>query len=307
MADKLAQVRKLLDKAAHPNTPDTERDTCLKLADRLMAEHGIEMAQVDALKPREERRRVEHRTGIVLCEADNPWRSALSDVHWDLVLHLRVRAVYSGLNYEFLAPTAAVIGMADDLDYLEQLYTSIFLHLASRLEPKPSRDLTHIENLVVLKEAGLTWERAYALLQEIGQEPAYQPWKRNTGVRYTRLYADYCKATGREQVRANPRNYQVNFVRGYVSELRTRLYEMSAERRRLEREPGTALVLSDLRGEIEQAFQEAYPVVGVATQKGLTGKANDAAREAGRAAAREADLSPRRAAAQAAGRKQIGR
>lgn len=308
MADKLAQVLKLMERANHPGTPDTERDTCIRLAEKLMAEHEITMADLEANRPQAERRKPGHRANIKIAEGDNPWRLTLMDMHWQFVKHLGVKAIYNGSELPEWPITVSMVGMEEDLDYLELLYAGVYVHMSSKLEPKPDPNLERTLNLVMLKEAGLTWERIYALLQGIGQEPAGEPWKRNVGVRYTRVYSEFCKATGREQVRANPRNYQVNFVRGYKNEVWRRLTEMQRERTqvRASASAGAALVLSDRKAEIATMYDMLYPHrtrSGVNTD--LRGKFNDSALAAGRKAGREANLNPKQRVAEAASRRSL--
>jgi hypothetical protein len=137
--------------------------------------------------------------------------------------------------------------------------------------------------------SGNKWTRIYELLQGIGQENPAKPWARNIGVRYTKLYTDYCTKNGRERIYTNPATWQRDFAAGFVGKVDMRFREMTTAQRDVI--AGKELVLADRSNEVRDAFREMFPSLRYSKDRGGKGKLDFDAMNAGSAAGARADLS----------------
>jgi hypothetical protein len=244
-AKMLERVRALLAKADGTNFP-AEADTFREKADELMTQYAIEQWEVDeaqagvGARPKPERR-----------DFDMSWyrENSRSNELWRLMqavaYHCRVRLVYWRVS-----GTIPAVGIPSDLDWFDLLFTHLMLQMGKGLEPHPNPERSMIENLVTMKEAGMKWERIGELLINIDQLESYD---RNMGVKFTKLYTDYCVANKRPRLRTTPSVYQRSFAQGFLEEIRTRL------KRQEEKSTGSMeLVLRDIRDEINSAAEDMF-------------------------------------------------
>ncbi len=242
----LERVRALLAKADGTNFP-AEADTFREKADELMTAYAIEQWEVDEAqagvgsRPKPERR-----------DFDMTWyrENSRSNELWAMMQavasHCRVRLVY--WRYDGTIPA---VGIPSDLDWFDLLFTHLMLQMGKGLEPHPNPEKTMIENLVAMKEAGMKWARIGELLFNAGQlETEYD---RNMGVKFTKLYTDYCHTNKRERLRTTPAVYQRSFAQGFLEEIRTRL------KRQEEKSTGSMeLVLRDIMHEVNDAAEDLF-------------------------------------------------
>lgn len=256
-ADVLRKLQGLL--AVAENSPFSEEAaTAQAKADALMVAYSVEMWEIDQRRKPQERATPEIRR-FDMTMTDSPVSDQMQTLFAVLCNHLRVRPVY----YNYSLPKwmlneprqqyARVVGFAQELDYLEILFTSLRVQVASNLEPRPDSSLGFDENLVMLKEAGLKWQRIHEVLQ-----PGV-PWERRHGVRYTKIYTDYCRDTGRERMYTNPTVYQRNFIEGFATTIGTRLYDIRRVREQHEdRGTGMSLMLVDKGQQIKDLFGQEF-------------------------------------------------
>lgn len=279
---KLEQIRKLLDKASDPGVTPSEAEALRQKADDLMLAYTISEFEVQARKPKNERERPTKKF-IPVCGDNHPLKTQLVALFGMIVDHSRCKAVYSGLRDQKSGVTSTVIGFPSDLEYVEMLFTSLQVQMARELEPKPNPLFTEAENLTLLKEAGLKWVRIHELLYPD------VPWERRHGVRYTKVYTDYCKLTGRNRMYSSPITYQRNFAEGFAERVAVRLYEMRKVQQASPEGSGMELALRDLKAEVLDAFNEEYGRTKSVTLAGRS-KYDHAARARGDDAGRRADL-----------------
>ena len=246
---KLEQVRKLLDKASDPATPPAEAQALRQKADDLMLAYAISEFEVESLKPSHERR-VPIRRHIKVCDRGNVIKTQLVDLMGTVVEHNRCKAVYSGLRDQRSGSVATVIGFESDIDYTEMLFTSLYVQMSRGLEPQPNPSLTFDENLIILKESGMKWERIHELLQPD------VPWERRHGVRYTKIYTDYCAKHERHRMYTSPQRYQRNYAEAFVSEVHRRMYEIRQHQKQVGLS-GTGMELAII-DQVGDAFNEAF-------------------------------------------------
>ncbi len=151
--DKLKQVRALLDKA--DSTPfEGEADSYRKKADALMTMYAIETFELkdqhhDEYEEPELRRFDYGKVGVPIFD------ESLSDLFYIVAKANRCEFSFYGYGHSY------IVGFPSDLDYVDLLFTGVRIHLSGSIQPHVDPTQSYIENLYVLKSAGLKWIRVY--------------------------------------------------------------------------------------------------------------------------------------------------
>lgn len=121
MADekKLRQIRALLDRAAHENTPQAEAEAATAKAMELMAEYGISEAMVDAAGPRKD----QITTRVFQLQQPYTYEKGCL-VGW-LAEALRCQTTWR--HYGSVITSVTVMGFESDVERVDLLYTSLLL------------------------------------------------------------------------------------------------------------------------------------------------------------------------------------
>jgi len=263
--DNMRKIRALLDKAAS-TTFDAERDALLSKADEMMTKWVIESWELELAKPASTREKPILREYEYGQSTDRNLDDRLHEIFYDLAKHCRVKLGSLGWR------RAKLVGYESDIDYLDLLFTNIRLHFQLNLIPHADPNLTYLENLAILKEAGFKWQRIYEMLVPVfpdhfsqAKVPEHDPYPsdivvgtqryrklifRPIGVRFTKEYTEFCKSEGRDRIYSNPETYRRNFMEGYVWRIRSRIRDMDEATT-----AGQALVL---RGREEDLLEELY-------------------------------------------------
>lgn len=304
---KLRQIRKLLAKADGGTTIE-EADSLRAKAHALMDEFAIEMFEIqdDEGNTRVEpvARPIEFNWYREHSQAEYLWSLFL-----DCARHCRVKPViHVGINVERDGNyTLMCVGMPHDLDYFEMLFTHLMLQMSEQIEPRPRPGESMIDYLVRAKEAGMKWEdmATRMLAAGIADFPEY---KRNVGVRFTKLYTDYCKETGRERMRTAPTVYARNFASGFVAGVAEKFRQDRLLKEQNLNATGVdstnALALRDVYQIVIAKADELFPRTkgtrrGRVSYRQDTRKSDAGARAAGQVAGRTASTQP-------TGREQVG-
>jgi hypothetical protein len=289
----LERVRALLAKADSTPFP-AEADTFRAKADALMMKHRISSWQ---LKDPDQNSRI-----VQITRYDMSWYESsphgvdLWNVLASVANHCRVKLV----PWMYSTGAIPVGGTEADLEYMDVLFTSIMLELSKGLEPKPNPGETMIEYLVRAKEAGMKWERIGELMLEFGIAD-FPEYKRNVGVRFTKLYTDYCTEHGRPRLRTSPIVYQRSYSNGFRMEISRRLAKIREEAREQydwnKNAEGMELVLADITSVIDAKIKDLFgptPPGGGVTRARSSRKMDVNAHVAGQEAAKNVDLHNRR-------------
>lgn len=109
----------------------------------------------------------------------------------------------------------------------------------------------------------MKWERIGELLYAAGQLD--EPYTRNMGVKFTKLYTDYCDQHNRPRLRVSPSVYQRSFAEGFREGVRGKLREQRMVQEGEGARPGTpgaetsqALVLRDIRQVVKDKARELF-------------------------------------------------
>jgi hypothetical protein len=281
--DRMRKIQALLDKAA--NTGFTEEaHAAQQKAEELMLSWEIEQFELDQVKPKHEREKPTHRR-VNVCGPNNPLRESLVDLFSLTMRHVHVSPVYYMGSNPKASVAAEIIGFPSDLDYAEMLYTSLQMQMLKNLEPEPDPTLSFEENLVLLKEAGMKWQRLHEVLRPD------VPWERKHGVRYTGIYTRYCEENNQRRMYTSPVTYQRNFSEGFVAKVRLRLAEIKARMMAQTHQSDGSLVpaLRNKDQDVKSLLIERHPKLGVMARRGPS-KFDAAAHSRGSAAGDRADL-----------------
>lgn len=259
----LQRVRALIAKAQSTEFEE-ERITFMAKADELMEKYTIDRAM--AMQKDDPNVRL-----VVRRNMDVSWwrdmkdidRDSRNEIYWlwqACVRHCRcVTPGFGEITYGFHEDgrrnweemSIPVFGTENDLNYLDMLFTDLFLQMMSKVKPKYDPNLEIGANVRLAKEAGMTWDQ---ILDWSGLRGTA------LGKRLLPAYRKYCEAHGLPQVKINPKTYQWSFVSGFTAMIRTRLQEM---RRQREGAPGTgestALVLRDIQQQAQDAMWDDFP------------------------------------------------
>lgn len=282
----LDRVRALINKADDPAATEAERDTYLQKADSLMLKYAIDQALLDANKNDDRRTPVSRR--IRVFDIDSPWDSKFQTILSEIGRSTRsnVATHYDG--------SVTVVGMGEDVDYFELLWTSVFLGFVSRLEPRWDNALGFDLNVYNLKMAGMKWSRIAEIANASNN---YVPWP--DGGLLIRAYKRHCKMIGETPIPHTQRNaaYRESFAEGYVRSVCSRLEGLREKAEESTRGSGAELALRSVEDVINEAFWNEFPHL-----RPLTEEEREALRESLRArqakeqeelAARLAAMTPR--------------
>lgn len=310
----LQTVRALIAKAEGTDNSE-EADAYRAKADQFMVQYAIDEAALDATRPAEKRTKPEILM-FTMCPSSHPMERYLSDLVQYLGEHCRCKVVFYGLYSKYGNTSVRAFGFPSDLKYLELLYTTVQLQMSGEIEPKPNTAKSFDENVYVLHEAGVKWQRIAYLMnnaycagnmiagrmlgtvrpeaahwresvrasKDYGMEDTLVPWP--DGARLKTAYRRWCKEIG-DTPRAIPQPivYQRNFASGYVMRIATRLWDMRQKNAGV----GTSLALRE--EEVTNLFNETFADQELKESKAPFKERYDwEAQSAGREAANRADL-----------------
>jgi hypothetical protein len=162
--------------------------------------------------------------------------------------------------------TQTVYGLAADLDYLDMLFTDLFVQLFGRLKPvyDPTKSLG--ENCYIAKEAGMSWEQIARWCGEADKVRTTESYNHRTG-RYTtktnvdgkfvKAYKKWCDEHGLERRTVHPTAWAVSYVEAFYYSISERFRAMNPDDR--DTGSGHDLVLRDIRKAAEEALYDDHP------------------------------------------------
>lgn len=157
----MERVARLLALAEHENTPAPEAELALRQANSLITKHAIDEAILRQGQTATERRAIEKRT----IDIGGGWTfgPTLQTIVYAAAEALRVSIVITGGK-------AICYGAAEDLAWLEMLYSTIRLQFLSKIDPKWDNAKSYDENVYTFKVAGNKWKEINAIAMRNGHE-----------------------------------------------------------------------------------------------------------------------------------------
>jgi len=263
-AKMLERVRALLAKAASTNFP-AEADTFRAKADEIMTEYAIDQWMVDqAQNGNDARPEPVRRDMDVAWRRGNPFSPQLMYMFGAVAEHCRCMAP-GYMDYENY--TKPVFGIPSDLDWFDLLFTQLMIAMIQQVDPQPKADMTLMENLAMMREAGMPWDEAINRIIKAGEvadvvidegatfEDVYKPW--------VHAYRRWCRDTGHPQSYVNQRTYREHFADGFSDEIWDRLYRMRRETEQnydASHSAGSmALAVRDITDMVKERMYADYP------------------------------------------------
>lgn len=264
----LEQVRNLLARAEHPNTPEPEADLCRERANTLMARHAIDEALLRAAQPVNERRAVAKRA--IKIEASTELTAYLRDVAYYCGFFNRCRVVVYETELVFY-------GFSEDIDWAEMLYTAAYTALVSYLHPKWDESLGYDANVYNHKVAGMKWHEINRIAMNHGHndlrtlklvegyyngvwQERYEPTNHIKSSILT-AYRRHARLIGDENPVATQsfEHFRRSYCEGFSLRMFTRLHDMQKSAEEQTKEAGAELVLHDAMRDVDEAFYADYP------------------------------------------------
>lgn len=255
--DVLRKVRALLTRANHPTTPEPEREVCLAKATLLMDNHAIEQWEAaqsgeakSSLKP--ERRNI-----------DIEWwfkeRYAIRAALWSIFNECArlCRVVFDSSTVSSHSDEMPVYGLASDIDYLQLLFTDLFMQMSAKVKPKFDPNKSLGENVYNAKEAGMKY-RQIAMWAGHPEWITYKNGKEQLNGIMIREMKKFAKAGGLEVHKViSLESYIEDFCSAYATEVRRKLRELRTGKS----EPtGTmALALRDITDLARELMWDEHP------------------------------------------------
>jgi hypothetical protein len=254
----IIKVQGLLAKAA--STTPEEADLCRAKADELMTKYAIEQFQLERTL------RTAQTIVPVAKDVEVSWYWDLEDeevrnvcwsIFWECARHTRCELAFLA-GHDGMVP---VVGMPYDIDYMNILFTHLFMQMVDTMDPHPKAGESLVEALARMKEAGLKWRDIYNRLVDAGLQEDLGDWDENgvaSKVNYAGKYTTFCTNTGRHRTQVSPSVFRRSFIAGFLAGLREKFISMRETQG--QNTGSMALALKDYREEVKKAFHEFFPV-----------------------------------------------
>lgn len=267
----LATIAALLARADHPNTPIPEAELSRTRAEKLMTKYRI--AEATAVESGEVILAPVWRR-IFVCTYDSEFRNHYYSLATALVDHVGGRYKPTIDHSEAAGGTSYfldVCGYDSDLRYMELLNSATMLAFSDRLEPKFHPNESLASNAYRMRLAGMERNRIAKVL--LGNWTTTNEMKQKTR-KVTSLIkegaalvdADPSEVLGRGN---SVKTYRSSYADGFYSEFMSRLRRMRIQ----DGLEANTLVLSNRKGNVDEAFYERFPAYRPVETKGEIGGA----------------------------------
>jgi Protein of unknown function (DUF2786). len=252
----LGQIRHLIAKADHPNTPGPEAEMCRNRAETLMFRYRIEeaMIQEEAI----EKAMPVWRT-FWLAPLDNPYYSEYGSILQQCLRHLDCRGV-SQSRYDDDGKawrTVEAVGYDSEMRFADLLYTAASLAFSSRMTPTFDPSADPADMAFRLRASGMKRKEIGAKM--FGPSDTVNEMKAKNR-KVTALIKKGAEAAGEDWEAMlgrtnNIEGYRMSYVSGFMTTFSARLREMRMSRGA----DSGALVLASRKTNVEEALYERFP------------------------------------------------
>lgn len=251
----MRQVRALIAKA-ESTEHEAERDAFRAKADELMVRYAISLHDLDADPAAKQSK-------FGAYEFDFTWywelrgeTHELRNYAYQLMGNLRQHCRLVQGPWKSNQDKLILIGMKQDFEFFEMLFTSLLLEMTRMMVPRWNRALTREENVVNFKHAGAKWQKIAEQLRDHEDFPIKYQINGQLHGCYIAMYKKGLKAMGMEQVKVQPQVHARSFMMGFNGAIWTRLQQQKAA---IAAEPGAGLVLVDMSRELQEYAKNAFP------------------------------------------------
>ena len=201
-------------------------------------------------------------------------------------LYIAVAQHYGCEFIGFQSGTGYLVGFPNDMDLVEMVYAGLRLNVLSAIDPKPDRTKPFDENVYILHEAGINWEKIAFLMNQSfyegleleGAAPmdwSPVPWEtdekgkgKKDGGRLIRAAKRWCKVID-EPYRAvqTPVTFRRSYAQGFLQVVRERLRELKRHQQdETKSVVGAELALRDRSAVVLSTFDEVKTSLGIKKQ-----------------------------------------
>lgn len=302
----LAKIQGLLD--TYQSLSDTNPEGAqayLDKAEQLMQKYAVDEAMLSAAR---------QLAGGIVEEPEQriitfmPARDKLGNQWYNLII-----AVANHYDCDFFGWTSGsgyLVGFPSNMDLVEMVYTSLRLQALAHLDPKPNKSLEFDENVYILHEAGIKWQRIAFLMNQAWHEARelgtvidskweVVPWEvdaagkgKKDGGRLIRACKRWSKLIG-EPYRAvsSPVTFQRSYAQGFLNEVRDRFARLRKYRDdQVKSTSGAELVLLDRNKLVKDAMDALKASMGHKDGKGYRQRLDGEAYDRGRRDGATADI-----------------
>lgn len=295
----LAKIQGLLD--TYQSLTDTNPEGAqayLDKAEQLMQKYAVDEAMLSAAR---------QLAGGIVEEPDQrivtfmPANDKLGNQWYNLII--AVAKHYDCEFFGWTSGTGYLVGFPSNMDLVQMVYTSLRMQALSKLDPKPNKDLLFDENVFILHEAGIKWQRIGFLMNQAYHEATelgtvidrnweVVPWdeKKKDGGRLIRACKRWCKETDQPyRAVSSPVTFQRSYAQGFLNEVRDRFARLRKYREdQIRSTNGAELVLFDRNKLVQDAMDALKASMGHKDGKGyrqrIVGEAYDRGQRDGRTA-----------------------
>ncbi len=247
------RISALLERAAHPATPEAERAACQEKADGLMFQHKIDRANLSWEKPVEERRKpvTVYMEPVRLIDYNGfaSQRDSIEYTIQSIVSGIQGRCVrFAGVKarskyftedqkpegMEGYGSKIVVVGYEEDIYYGQLVWNMAFQEILRSLYPGWSAKLSMDANVYNLKEAGYSWSAIRNIGIANGAKDGYgELTEKNAGSKLRTAYKREAKRRGLPAELPklkDPHHWRHSFISGFESNLVQRMTAIKAGR-----------------------------------------------------------------------------
>lgn len=302
----LAKIQGLLD--TYQSLTDTNPEGAqayLDKAEQLMQKYAVDEAMLSAAR---------QLAGGIVEEPEQriitfmPAHDKLGNQWYNLIIG--VAKHYDCDFFGWTSGSGYLVGFPSNMDMVEMVYTSLRMQALSHLDPNPNKELTFDENVYILHEAGIKWQRICFLMNKAWHEAKELgipidsnweeiPWEVNEkgvgkkdGGRLIRAAKRWCKDIG-EPYRAvsSPVTFQRSYAQGFLNEVRDRFARLRKYREdQIRSTNGAELVLFDRNKLVKDAMDALKASMGHKDGKGYRQRIEGEAYDRGQRDGRTADI-----------------
>jgi hypothetical protein len=257
LARTLRQVRAMLERANHPNTPLPEAEMCRTRAESLMFKYRLDEATMVASGTSSNSPTWRE---MFLVSPDSEFATFYNQLAGTVLVHVGARGV-TGWSVD---PDTGVMkikltacGFSSDLNYMDMILTAAILEFGKRLEPTYEAHKSDAENIYAMRSAGMERNRIARALW--GEWDSVNEMKQRTR-KVTKIFKEECERRGEDAEallgRGNSvKTYRTSYAEAFVSEFWNRLYRLRQNHALEEK----GLVLMSRKEAVDEAYYLKYP------------------------------------------------
>lgn len=262
----MTRIMKLMERANHQETPDAEAVSCMEMAEKLMAQHMIDRAD---LKPENTSKIVQDHWDLMWNAVDeSSFRYYMKDMMETVLEHCGIRVHPQTTTpkddegrLDYSRKRFTVVGFPEDMMYAEQIWFRVFREFVSNINPQWDNAKPLQENVYAMARAGMSWGDIHKAAEKSGVEYGLPALLNGGGAKLRNLYRAECEKRGEEYSKTRTHDaYRTTFVRSYGSTIAQRLRQMRENAKEtISDSDKYALALRTTKKRVDEEFYRLFP------------------------------------------------